>query len=197
MTPTPEDRQLAHKIMMHGADCQKRGVFSSMDTDECAALLAEAREAQHKASWLPDLHPDTNALVDRFAKAMKEKLLKAQQKYNYGAHWATTDWEDECRDNLKQHIGKGDPLDVANYCAFMWHHGWPTVEPKPEWLVKRLERDALIKQHGIHEFNRGPQHDSWGWQGCKWYYSTPEDALDAKLKEESLPTPPITNETKE
>lgn len=28
--------------------------------------------------------------------------------------------------HFHQHIAKGDPRDVAAYCAFMWWHGWST-----------------------------------------------------------------------
>ncbi len=77
---------------------------------------------------LPDgLHPDTADLVARFASALGEKLHKAEQKYGYSNAWKTDEhWRDECAEKLIDHVAKGDPRDVAAYCAFMWHHGWRT-----------------------------------------------------------------------
>lgn len=69
------------------------------------------------------LHPRTNDLVDRFAAALKDKLAQAEQKYGYSDGWADPGWMDECRGQLLSHIEKGDPRDVAAYCAFLWHHG--------------------------------------------------------------------------
>ncbi|GAB2959162.1 hypothetical protein GCM10027048_28070 [Hymenobacter coalescens] len=67
-------------------------------------------------------------LVSCFGAALQTKLLAAREKYGYHADdWLQTDWEDECRQGLLNHIAKGDPRDVAAYCAFMWHHGWSTA----------------------------------------------------------------------
>lgn len=74
-----------------------------------------------------ELHPNTKALVYRFALAMADKLAAAEAKYGYQDNWRSNDWEDECREQLKRHIEKGDPVDVANYCAFLWIHNWPTI----------------------------------------------------------------------
>ena len=72
------------------------------------------------------LHANTQILVDRFAHALALKLLKAQHKHGYKDNWMRPDWEHECRAELDRHVAKGDPLDVAAYCAFMFHHGWNT-----------------------------------------------------------------------
>jgi hypothetical protein len=78
---------------------------------------------------LLNLHPNTGVLVVRFAAALAEKLAAAEAKYNYSDDWANDDWQEICRDHLQEHITKGDPRDVAAYCAFMWHHGWSTNRP--------------------------------------------------------------------
>lgn len=74
-----------------------------------------------------DLHPATADLVARFAVALAEKLHAAEQKYGYSAGWADAGWMDECRADLIEHVHKGDPRDVAAYCAFLWHHGERTA----------------------------------------------------------------------
>jgi len=72
------------------------------------------------------LNDDTANLVARFATALAEKLRKAEQKYGYDDGWMDEDWMRECADQLVEHVAKGDPLDVAAYAAFMWHHKWKT-----------------------------------------------------------------------
>lgn len=64
----------------------------------------------------------TANLVIGFAEALAEKLYAAQVKYGYSDGWMSPDWMDECRAKLREHLEKGDPRDVAAYCAFLWHH---------------------------------------------------------------------------
>ena len=73
-----------------------------------------------------ELHRDTVNLVWQFSSAMAEKLRKAEIKYGYNDKWKNSNWADECRNQLQRHIDKGDPLDVANYCAFLWYIKEPT-----------------------------------------------------------------------
>lgn len=76
---------------------------------------------------LPDeLHKDTAALVVRFAQALAVKLRKAEVKHGYSTDWQRDDWEEKCHEDMLEHLQKGDPLDVAAYCAFMWFHMWGT-----------------------------------------------------------------------
>jgi len=62
-------------------------------------------------------------LINRFARAMIQKMELAEEKYGHGDSWADGNWMEECRAELRKHLDKGDPLDVALYCAFLWHHG--------------------------------------------------------------------------
>ena len=80
-------------------------------------------------AWPANLNPRTLDLVQRFALALAKKLRLAEEKYGHTDGWSRDDWEAECRDHLYQHLEKGDPRDVAAYCAFMWHHGWITYRP--------------------------------------------------------------------
>lgn len=88
------------------------------------ALAAQEKPPQIKCDGL---HGDTLNLVIRFAQALADKLKAAQEKYGYFGGWWESDWREDCQQELLRHLAKGDPRDVANYCAFMWHHGWPTV----------------------------------------------------------------------
>lgn len=74
----------------------------------------------------PGLHLDTQALVISFCKALGRKLYDAQEKHGHSNNWKRDDWQEECLIDLREHISKGDPRDVAAYCAFMWYHGWQT-----------------------------------------------------------------------
>lgn len=67
-------------------------------------------------------HPD-DAAVDALATAMKAKLAKQRAK-GYGG------WNDkvQCSQQflsalLRRHVDKGDPVDVANFCAFLLARG--------------------------------------------------------------------------
>lgn len=74
-------------------------------------------------------HPDDLA-VDRFAAAMKAKMAKKRAEGRGG-------WErkDECSAEflsqlLREHVEKGDPLDVGNL-AMMLHQRGETIAPTP------------------------------------------------------------------
>lgn len=74
----------------------------------------------------PPLCPSTERLVRDFATALAAKLKAAEDKYGYDTGWARDDWEGQCQADLRMHVEKGDPLDVAAYAAFCWFHKWRT-----------------------------------------------------------------------
>lgn len=95
--------------------------------DSLPAAAQAVSEAFALKEMMPkELHPATKKLVLRFASALAEKLYAAEKKYGYSDGWEADDWMDECRAKLLHHIEKGDPRDVAAYCAFLWHHKQPT-----------------------------------------------------------------------
>lgn len=109
---------------------------AEQDMTEYAACKEAAEIAEKQVATLrrvmqakDPLHPETRQLVHEFSKALADKLAKAEQKYGYRDNWRTDDWESDCRAELMRHIEKGDPLDVAAYCAFMWRRGWSTNSP--------------------------------------------------------------------
>lgn len=67
--------------------------------------------------------------VARFADAVREKLAAAERKYGWRDAWRTTD-AGELRADLRRHIEKGDPRDVAAYCLFLWARGESTADPQ-------------------------------------------------------------------
>ena len=100
------------------------GGVDEWENDDTAALAPQTPHAQ--------IHPATTDLVHRFAAALREKLAAAEQKYGYSDNWRADDWLDECRAQLAAHVAKGDPRDVAAYCAFLWHHGASTAALAPQ-----------------------------------------------------------------
>ena len=72
------------------------------------------------AALLREAHPDDEA-VDRFASAMKAKLAAAHKKGRGG--WEGCSQTDLSR-MLREHVEKGDPCDVANFCLFLWSLEW-------------------------------------------------------------------------
>lgn len=103
------------------------------------------RHAQPAPVVVPEgLNPETTDLVLRFASALADKLYKAEQKYGRSTDWMKDDWYDDCLQSLWEHIEKGDPRDVAAYCAFMWYHGWVTTDYDRN--VQNACRAAMLNQ---------------------------------------------------
>ena len=99
------------------------------------------------------LHLDTQKLVTDFCTALAEKLYKAQLKYGYDADWKQGGWPSQCQAHFHQHIAKGDPRDVAAYCAFMWYHGWKTEAAQPAPVVpKDVMPGGLVYSSALPKF---------------------------------------------
>ncbi|WP_354684798.1 hypothetical protein [Cupriavidus necator] len=96
------------------------------DEDEPHAKEAQAYFDAHtdptdRLDKLTAENPD-DAAIDRFAIELKKKLAKARDKGRGG--WQTCPPADLSR-MLREHVEKGDPRDVANFCAFLWARGEP------------------------------------------------------------------------
>jgi hypothetical protein len=141
--PTGEMIGIAHHEWDNGATQKEiwRAMIKAAPAPSQPA--APADELPIKVS--DELHPDTAKLVRRFARALANKLLASQRKYGYGASWTADDWQDKCRADLMNHIAKGDPRDVAAYCAFMWHHDWSTAAPSTAAQEATLTDDDIIE----------------------------------------------------
>lgn len=96
-----------------------------------------------KAMMPEGLHPATKQLVFGFACALANKLHTAEKKYGYSDGWLDSGWMDECRAKLREHIEKGDPRDVAAYCAFLWHHKQSTASLPSEKAEKYAKDNPL------------------------------------------------------
>ena len=123
-----EANQIVAALSSAGYSIERRVPVTEYEACKEAAELAHEKTAMlRRVMEAKDpLHPETRRLVQDFAVALAEKLIKAQKKYGRKDDWRSNDWKSDCRAELLRHIGKGDPLDVAAYCAFMWHRGWST-----------------------------------------------------------------------
>ena len=63
--------------------------------------------------------------MDKLAQAMKNKLAKKREQGYKG--WETCKHGDLVQ-LLINHVDKGDPIDVANFCAFLFARGEPLTE---------------------------------------------------------------------
>lgn len=106
----------------------------------------QVRDAAPIGDAPADLHPATADLVQRFAAALAQKLAAAEKKYGYSDAWASPDWMDKCRADLLHHVAKGDPRDVAAYCAFLWHHGERSAAPIGDTRIKAALYDSLFAE---------------------------------------------------
>lgn len=129
------------RMALAAMDSEPVGYFGRFDPDDedlidqCSKNVKGAFPLYRHAQPAPvvpvvpeGLNPETTDLVLRFASALADKLYKAEQKYGRSTDWMKDDWYDDCLQSLWEHIEKGDPRDVAAYCAFMWYHGWVTTD---------------------------------------------------------------------
>ncbi len=106
----------------------------------CAAIAKKrdapkVLEALRKITMTPRAEPAARAqvgepddiAVDRFADAMKAKMAAARAKGRGGWEGPTCNAEILSR-MLRDHVEKGDPLDVANFCMMLWNRG-EVIEP--------------------------------------------------------------------
>ncbi|HDR9290073.1 TPA: hypothetical protein QDB46_005259 [Burkholderia multivorans] len=104
--------------------------------DAKAALDGAPQPAQADApAEAREPHSDDVA-VDSFAAAMKHKLALARAKGRGG--WETCSPADLSR-MLREHVEKGDPRDVANFCMMLWHHGSPIVSAPADARVAQAD----------------------------------------------------------
>lgn len=108
------------------------------------------------AAQIPSPHPDDVA-VDSFAAAMKVKLALAREKGRSG--WEACSPEDLSR-MLREHVDKGDPRDVANFCAFLWAQGHGISAAHASQSTTRAAIDVLAerqRQSSVEGWT--PEHD--------------------------------------
>jgi hypothetical protein len=98
--------------------------------------------------------------IDQFAVALKAKLAASRAKGRGG-------WE-QCdpamlSNMLREHVEKGDPRDVANFCMFLWWHKAAISSAAPS--VAQDEPVVMIQGRFVLEadpdFPDLPTHSAW------------------------------------
>jgi hypothetical protein len=107
----------------------------------------------------------TASMVQGFADAVKAKLRAADEKYGHGLMWRDDPNFEGMRQELREHMAKGDPRDVAAYCAFLWYHDEPTSPPPSgeptEALSEVAQKLAANMQTLDPEANRAIYENLW------------------------------------
>lgn len=126
-------------------------VRSAPQRGDAAASLQKTqttpqRESREESpSDLRPTHPDTIDLIEKLSWALGQKLRRAEIKYGYTNGWLKDDWEHECRQQLLDHLEKGDPLDVVAYASFIWARGWTAAPYEHEFLPTfEIWADAML-----------------------------------------------------
>ena len=116
-------------------------------------------DAMCAAQSAREQRPDDDA-VDALAKLMKAKLAK-QRTRGYGGWDATTTTQQRLSDMLRAHVDKGDPVDVANFCAFLAARGEGIALAAPAAVAgpSNSEIDALVASIGPTEGMRRDSSD--------------------------------------
>ena len=152
-----EEEQATYRRTLYKVARMLQGCESNLNTAECVEKVinmminTNALTSQHSVNANAEQeHPD-NLAVNKFAKAMQHKLAIARDKGRQG-------WEDcdpiDLSNMLREHVEKGDPVDVANFCMFLWNkeYGIYKSNIKGKYfdiskLVKRLrEADKPLMQ---------------------------------------------------
>lgn len=134
-----------------------------------AAMAREVNKLLPAPVMPAELHPDTQKLVTEFCTALAEKLYKAQLKYGYDADWKQDGWHTQCLAHFHQHIAKGDPRDVAAYCAFMWYHGWKSGPVVPEEITSASAPEIFEIAAEAERLGLRGSYASYavGWNACR------------------------------
>lgn len=155
--PSEAGREMAEEVRQSAPDF---GVPKWLRNSDFSTHLAECFDVSYgmgqafeRAKAVLDKPPAAgdllSDLVARFSAALLDKLQAAEEKYGWENGWIETGWEADCQQALLKHLGKSDPRDVAAYCAFLWHHGWPTVAPTPPATsdLRELAADFLWERY--------------------------------------------------
>jgi len=120
------------KLSMH----EIKTLFDKFHSAMLAAAQTE-RVIYPKRDRLPD---DERKALDAMVSAMSEKLYR---KYIEGYSGFEGASEEHLNRLLHEHLTKGDPVDVANFCAFLLHNG-QRVRLSPERVSVQVSDDRKL-----------------------------------------------------
>lgn len=117
----------------------------------CVAIEDAAAEPMPVAGSPAEAHPDDIA-VDRFAAAMKAKMAKSRAQGRWGWNDSSVCPAHHLQSLLRNHVGKGDPVDVGNFAMMLFNRGERTAAAEHSLAGARVEKvdtvlwDAVTSQ---------------------------------------------------
>lgn len=108
----------------------------------------EIKKLQQENAELKAVEHQDDEAINFFCKQMKLKMKKSREKGRSG-------W-DECPPEilskmLHDHVSKGDPIDVANFCMMLFMNGHPIASDQKDQTIKELVetiKEIRLKYHG-------------------------------------------------
>ena len=127
-------------------------VVSVVDVEDLIDRLALARCAQPEGE-APQavvgvyVSYGDDAAVDLFAAAMKAKMAASRAKGRSGWHDPDECPAERLNSMLVEHLAKGDPVDVANFCMMLWNRNENTAPAAQhaESDAQAMEADLLAR----------------------------------------------------
>jgi hypothetical protein len=115
----------------------------------------------------PPKHLDDHA-VDAFAKRMQNKLRKARDDGRGGWNDKNAVLHVQLVNQLIDHINKGDPVDVANFCMFLSERGESTrisYNDAELPVMRGSDIQLMLAQEGmaveLYMLCKGPRQKPW------------------------------------
>lgn len=165
----------AEFVSMEDGCTDKNLLESVSDGGSCAAwepsppdgegwvLLAIYDTEDGVIAWFARPAPDTTlprrdeAAVDRFATTMKAKMASARAKGRSGWNDPLQCTAADLSRMLREHVEKGDPVDVGNFAMMLHQRGSAIVQP-PEAQAPLLAmppmNEELLRQKGTAQLGR-------------------------------------------
>jgi hypothetical protein len=92
-------------------------------------------------SYLQDLEATRDTIaVNKFAGAMDAKLAISRAKGRHGWQTCTVDY---LWTLLREHVEKGDPVDIANLAMMIWHNSQEPDQPRCANSTADMDREEV------------------------------------------------------
>lgn len=134
----------------HAVALEQCALYGADIGDSIAEAMKGAAAFLRRVPGVAGQHPD-DLSVDAFASVMKAKLEKKRGRLGDG--WRGADCSAERLSRmLREHVEKGDPVDVANF-AMMLHQRGEQITPPVRQPGRENEREELISyilQEDLH-----------------------------------------------
>ena len=153
----PEDSLFIGTVRKLVIAARTSGGTAGRDDGLCAALDAVEAMLSEPAARAQVGEPDDIA-VDRFAAAMKEKMAAARAKGRGGWDGPTCNAQ-LLSDMLRDHVAKGDPRDVADFCMMLWNRG-ESIQPAPAPQQMTTQGKAVADVGHAYEWKE-PTSGKW------------------------------------